>query len=156
MSTPLSEMAFSPLSASKRVSRKSSCTRGKLRMSPCDCKSAEVHCSFDIVSSFMPPRDEQLSNPPTALIVVCNIQNHNQLCVCRYTDSRSLVVIFFHFLFTRNSQDFLKKHPFFVVFWLIFQKSWKICKKTNKNACPRPEWSLISPASAPLRVHKEE
>jgi len=34
-----------------------------------------------MIPGFMPPRYEQGSNPPIALIVVRNAQSHNGLCI---------------------------------------------------------------------------
>ena len=42
----------------------------------------------------------------------------------------------FHFLFTGNSQDFLKKASFFIELGLFEQKNGKLCKKLIKTLAP--------------------
>jgi len=70
----------------------------------------------------MPPRDEQLSNPPIALIVVWNAQSHNGLCIHQTEGLRTFEGACFPLFIHKKFTGLSKKTPVFCRFLAYFPK----------------------------------
>jgi len=85
----------------------------------------------------MPPRDEQLSNPPIALIVVWNAQSHNGLCIHQTEGLRTFEGACFPLFIHKKFTGFSKKNTRFLSFFSLFSKNrGKSVKKPIKTLAP--------------------